>query len=252
MLRGGLALLALGFVIVLAAIYARELVDPVRPGASGTRAAAPAVPVAPGAPVTPSAPAAEREPAARPQARIDASAYGPPVGEIVPPPDRDVTPPDVTPGPPVEGPMVRAAGRLLPPRPPRPKKRKLARVIAVDAGTLTAGESTVTIAGILAPGLDETCTDGDGKTWPCGRVARAELRRLIRARAVVCEAAPEALPDAFTATCRIGNTDIGLWLIAQGWARPLDTAPEAYHDAAEKAEAARRGLGRARGLPGAR
>lgn len=250
MLRGGLTLLALGFIIVLAAISSREIVDPVQPEASGNRAAAPVAPVAPAA--NPAPPALKSEPVDPAEARRETSVSGPPVGEIVPPPHRDVTPPEITPGPAVEGPMVRAAGRKQPPRPPRPKKRKLARVIAVDAGTLTAGASTVTIAGIVAPGLDEMCTDGDGRAWPCGRVARAELRRLIRARAVVCEAAPEAPADAFTATCRIGNTDIGLWLIARGWARPRETAPAAYHAAAEKAEAGRRGRMRVRGLPGAR
>ena len=247
MLRGGLTLLVLGAGIVLAAAFSREIVALIEPDSAEERAAAPAAP-APAANPQPSV----EETVAPPlrQASIDATAYGPPAGEIVPPPDRDVTPPDVTPGPQVDGPMVRAAGRPQPPRPPRPNKRKLVRVIAKDARTLTSGVSTVTIAGVVVPALDETCTDEAGKTWPCGRVARAELRRLIRARAVVCDTEPDAPADEFTAACKVGNTDIGLWLSAQGWARPVDTAPNAYRDAADKAVAERRGLSRARGLPG--
>ena len=247
MLRGGLSVLALGVAVYLIALYsdgleylprsgtsepetrARSTLTPDRPPAAGDRSATP-------------------PPAVTERVR-EGRAGAPKAGEIVPPPDRDVTPPGVTPGPPFDGPLVRGPGRVRPLPPPPMRERRLGRVIATDAGTLAAGALTVTIAHVTAPPLDRSCTDAGGRRWPCGRVARAELRRLLRARAVVCS--PPAGPPRrrFTASCRVGHIDIGLWLSQQGWARPTATAPPLYHEAAAAARRAGRGLARPHGLP---
>lgn len=185
------------------------------------------------APREPVQSAAREEPAA--------PAAEPPAPEIVPRASRDVTPRGVTPGPPVSGPLVRIPPPPKPQAeapPPRPKVERLFRPVVDSAGSLTTAAGQIGLPGIDAPAPDATCGEGDA-AWPCGRMARAELMRFIRGRAIECQVPPgeERLPDI--ARCSVGGADIGEWLVRQGWARP---AGEAYADAAREAEEARRGL----------
>lgn len=161
-------------------------------------------------------------------------------GEIVPRASRDVTPPGMTRGPVVTGPLVRIPGLQKPTeeRPPKPRLERLFKPVVDSAGSLTTSAGRLSIEGIQAPQLDATCGE-QPRSWPCGRLARAELRRFIRGRAIECQVprGAESLPE--TVRCTVAGADIGEWLVRQGWARP---AGEAYAEAAREAEAERRGL----------
>lgn len=132
---------------------------------------------------------------------------------------RNVTPPNMTSGPRVTGPLARVQ-----PAPDAPADEaqghmeRLFNPIVVSAGTIKAGGRDIHLDGIAAPAFDERCGEGEA-AWPCGRMARAALRRFIRGRAIECEV-PEgagAIPDP--ATCRVAGEDISRWLVAQGWAK---------------------------------
>ncbi|MBZ8133874.1 thermonuclease family protein [Afifella sp. IM 167] len=162
-------------------------------------------------------------------------------GQEVPPAARDVTPRGFTRGPEVTGPLT----RVVPPAPPAPpepeapkeaRTEKLFRPVAVSAGRLKAREAEVALAGIDAPAPEATCGDDN---WPCGQMARAALRRLIRARAVDCvvPAGERKLPAA--TECRLGETELGEWLVRRGWAR---AAAERYRKAEDDARQEKLGI----------
>ena len=137
-------------------------------------------------------------------------------------PVRDVTPDTMTAGPPVTGALTRiAAARNEAPEPQGARLERLFNPIVVSAGVIKAGDRRIRLAGIAAPDFDARCGEG-AAAWPCGRVARAALRRFIRGRAIECEAPTdaEAAPAApAAARCAVGGEDISRWLVAHGWAR---------------------------------
>jgi endonuclease YncB( thermonuclease family) len=167
----------------------------------------------------------------------------PAIGEIVPPAQRNVTPDSFTPGPDVSGPLVRIQGNKPPP--PKPRYKRFFQVLVVSAGSLRTSHTQLRLAGVSGPPVDELC-DGarTGAKWPCGRRARAELRRLIRGRAIDCHVESQSVPARLTTDCRVGTTDLALWLVTQGWARINQTAADNLVGAMSQAKAARRGLWR--------
>lgn len=132
-----------------------------------------------------------------------------------------------------------------PPKPPKTKMpddwngTKLFQPVASAAGVIEGKGYSVAISGVDIVRQDETCTDG-GKSWTCGTRARTAFRAFLRGRAVVCTVPPEGGRDLITAECRVGNQDVGQWLIENGWARAAKGGP--YVDAGEKARTARKGI----------
>ncbi|CAH2402445.1 thermonuclease family protein [Mesorhizobium escarrei] len=132
-----------------------------------------------------------------------------------------------------------------PPKPPKTKMpddwngTKLFQPVASAAGVIQARGYSVAISGVDIVRQDETCTDG-GKSWTCGTRARTAFRAFLRGRAVVCTVPPEGGRDLITAECRVGNQDVGQWLIENGWARAAKGGP--YVEAGEKARMARKGI----------
>ncbi len=167
--------------------------------------------------------------------------------DIVAPADRNVTPPGMTPGPRVDGPLE----RIPPPPTPPPKARwwRFFLPVTTDAATFRTDDRTIHIAGVEPPPVDAVCPLADGTSWPCGRTALYSLRRFLHGRAVECYFAKERDADAVTAPCRVGTGDIGLWLLSEGWARPDDGASDAYRKAATEALCTGRGVWRGQALP---
>jgi endonuclease YncB( thermonuclease family) len=125
---------------------------------------------------------------------------------------------------------------------PRPTKKIYYRVIVPDSGTLEAGEVVIKLNGIVASKADAQCQDEQGKNWPCGAAAKTALRRLVGARAVVCDLPAPGEQKSFTARCAVSGTDLSTWLVRQGWAKPNDRPEPALADAAEAAKSERIGV----------
>jgi endonuclease YncB( thermonuclease family) len=125
---------------------------------------------------------------------------------------------------------------------PKPTKKIYYRVIVPDSGTLEAGDVVIKLNGIVASKADAQCHDKQGKNWPCGAAAKTALRRLIRARAVVCDLPEPGEQKSFTARCAVFGTDLSTWMVRQGWAKPNDPPQPALADAAEAAKSERIGL----------
>lgn len=125
---------------------------------------------------------------------------------------------------------------------PKLTKKIYYRVIVSDSGTLEAGDVVVRLNGIVASKADAQCHDKQGKNWPCGAAAKTALRRLVRARAVVCDLPEPGEQKSFTARCAVSGTDLSTWMVRQGWAKPNDPPEPALADAAEAAKSERIGL----------
>ena len=125
---------------------------------------------------------------------------------------------------------------------PKLTKKIYYRVMVSDSGTLEAGDVVIRLNGIVASKADAQCQDEKGKSWPCGAAAKTALRRLVRARAVVCDLPEPGEQKSFTARCAVSGTDLSTWMVRQGWAKPNDPPEPALADAAEAAKSERIGL----------
>ena len=125
---------------------------------------------------------------------------------------------------------------------PKLTKKIYYRVIVSDSGTLEAGDVVIRLNGIVASKADAQCHDKQGKNWPCGAAAKTALRRLVRARAVVCDLPEPGEQKSFTARCAVSGTNLSTWMVRQGWAKPNDPPEPALADAAEAAKSERIGL----------
>ncbi|MEJ0011977.1 MAG: thermonuclease family protein [Bauldia sp.] len=162
--------------------------------------------------------------------------------DVVAPAIRNVTPPGMTPGPTVDGPLIREA---VPPRPPDPPRwRRYFLPATTDAATFVIDTLVIHIAGVAPPAAEATCTLADGTPWPCGRVALFSFRRFLHGRAVECLLPYIEGAADVTAPCRIVKTDLALWLLQQGWAKPSDLATAEYRAASAQAHCAGIGLWR--------
>jgi endonuclease YncB( thermonuclease family) len=173
-------------------------------------------------------------------AGVPAGAQDEPALEVVPRASRDVTPPGVTPGPTVEGPLVREA---LPPPPPEPAKwRRFPLPETTDAATFHANRVTIRVSGVDPVPIDQICRRQSGEEWPCGRTALHSLRMFLHGRAIECYLPPLGEAVEAIAPCRVGQTDLGSWLLRQGWGTPNDYATEEYRAAALEGRCQRLGM----------
>lgn len=155
---------------------------------------------------------------------------------------RDVTPPGVTPPPPVTGPLERVAPPPKPVKPAGPPKPRMLRPVLVEeAGRLRAGDLVIRLPEIDAPEADRVCRDAKGRDWPCGQRAVQALRTHIRGRGVHCIVPKDMREGEVISACRVGDDDLGHWLVRHGWAW---RRPDAGHlaEAESEARTAKRGL----------
>ena len=227
------AIAAAGTVIV-AAFYVATASDPLPD-------TAPQIPFQ--AAVRPLVPAAgQRRVAARDPTRDPGAAAIAGLRRMEAEPVRDVTPSSITARPLPAGKIE----RIPPARPAATpaaadsgaRTRTLFRPLIETAGGVRTGDRDIALAGIAAPGPAATC--GAGETaWPCGRMARAALRRFVRNRALSCDLPAGATDIPDPARCRVAGTDLAQWLVERGWARAQDAT---YDDEQRAARDARRGI----------
>jgi endonuclease YncB( thermonuclease family) len=177
--------------------------------------------------------------------------------EIVPPPSRDVTPPGVTPAPVGPGPLVREPVALpiapvpaalppmikpiLPPAHLRPGWHRFVLPETTDAATFVVSDLTIRIAGVIPLPREASCHNAADEDWPCGDVALEEFRHFLLGRPVYCFLGADK-SNSLEAPCRVGRTDLGTWLLVEGWAKAASSASQKYRQAADDARCSGRGL----------
>ena len=100
-------------------------------------------------------------------------------------------------------------------RPPAPVS---GQARASDGDSFRIGSDRIRLLGIDAPELAQQCTDGAGRDWPCGRVARDRMADLLAAGAVDCRPEGYDRYDRLLATCFIGPQDLGATMVVEGLA----------------------------------
>ena len=93
-----------------------------------------------------------------------------------------------------------------------------AKITAIDGDSLRAGNGDeYRLFGIDAPELHQTCKDASGKSWLCGRAAKAKLTTLMKAGAVNCEAKATDRYNRIVAVCSAqGVPDLGEAMVSSG------------------------------------
>ena len=88
-----------------------------------------------------------------------------------------------------------------------------------DGDTLTIAGTRIRLIDIDAPELDQTCLDAQGRDWPCGRQASAQLRSHTRGRDLTCQPKSRDQYGRTLATCTLPDgSDINAWMVEQGLA----------------------------------
>ncbi len=121
-----------------------------------------------------------------------------------------------------------------------------AKIVSVDGDTIRAANGAdYRLVGIDAPELQQGCTDAAGKSWLCGRAAKARLTTLMKGGSVNCEARATDRYGRIVAICSAqGVPDLSEAMVRDGYAIALGDAGNPYGDAEAEAKAAKRGIWR--------
>ena len=92
------------------------------------------------------------------------------------------------------------------------------RAVAVDGDTLRIGDTRIRLLGLDAVELDQTCMDGAGRSWPCGREARSALADLLDGATTTCAGDGRDRYSRVLAHCRTAGGDVGERIVRAGWA----------------------------------
>ncbi len=113
-----------------------------------------------------------------------------------------------------------------------------------DGDTLTMGEKTFRLYGVDAPEYRQTCKDAQGKDWPCGKAARAQLDAYVLSGNITCT--PQAVDRYSRAVARCSSAtvpDLSHAMVHAGLAiSPEGRGAGPYADAQEDARKAKRGI----------
>ncbi len=121
-----------------------------------------------------------------------------------------------------------------------------AHVVSIDGDTLRAGNGAAyRLFGVDAPELKQTCEEANGKSWLCGRAAKAKLTTLIKGGNVTCEEKDKDRYGRVVAVCSAaGVLDLGEAMVLDGYAIDLASQGNPYAQAETEAREAKRGIWR--------
>ncbi len=103
----------------------------------------------------------------------------------------------------------------------------------IDGDTFDVSGQRVRIHGIDAPEVDQTCSDADGRVWPCGAFVKEEVSRRYQGAATNCEVIEQDRYGRRVAKCFVDGRDVGGSIVADGWAQAYREYSMDY-DLAEK------------------
>jgi endonuclease YncB( thermonuclease family) len=176
---------------------------------------------------------------------LDGSPVATPSGPVVAtetlPEVRQVIPGSAVHAPEAGETLERLPAPVVAPPPPRPVN--LGIVVVEEANRLRTRRGMVTLAGTQAVPSDAICRLEDGRTPACEVLARTAMRRYVGRRSVSCILGlREDAGEDHTAACTVGDSDLSLWVVAQGWAFADGTASPELRAAETTARTEQRGL----------
>ena len=113
---------------------------------------------------------------------------------------------------------------------------------AVDGDSLRKDGKDYRLHAIDAPELFQTCRRADGSDYDCGRMARDELRRLIRNASVTCQVLDIDRYGRSVSECSADGVNLNAAMVRAGWAVAYTRHGQDHAAAQDEARAAKRGL----------
>lgn len=92
------------------------------------------------------------------------------------------------------------------------------RVSVIDGDTLDLHGQRIRLFGVDAPESAQSCQDANGRSWRCGSAAANRLDEFIGARTVSCRERDTDRYGRTIAQCDVAGTDLGQWMVRNGWA----------------------------------
>lgn len=112
----------------------------------------------------------------------------------------------------------------------------------IDADTIEIGGTVHRLWGIDAPERGQTC-DRDGQQYDCGAYSKLALTAFIGGDPVRCDARNQDRYGRSVSQCYVGNTDLGSWLVANGFAVEYPRYSRGYYASEQDlAETGQRGI----------
>jgi len=112
----------------------------------------------------------------------------------------------------------------------------------IDGDTLEIHGTRIRLWGVDAPESSQLCRGADSNLYRCGASAANHLDTFIARRPVKCTGISEDHYGRSLATCSVGGTDLGEWLVRNGLALDWPHYSKARYAAAER-DADRSGRG---------
>lgn len=117
--------------------------------------------------------------------------------------------------------------------------KSVARI--VDADSVYVAGQKIRLEGVDAPETDQKCLNAAGADENCGLTAKRRLEEFANGREWQCQAHGHDVYGRNLGTCMVGGTDIGRWLVRNGWALAFVRYSKAY--VAEEIQAREQKLG---------
>jgi endonuclease YncB( thermonuclease family) len=119
----------------------------------------------------------------------------------------------------------------------------IGQVSIIDGDTLEIHGTRIRLWGIDAPESTQLCRGSDSLQYRCGAQAANNLAGFIAQRPVSCTPISLDRYGRTVATCSVGGTDIGDWLVRSGLALDWPQYSKGKYDGAQRdAEHAGRGI----------
>jgi len=119
----------------------------------------------------------------------------------------------------------------------------------IDGNTLRIDNTRVTLYGIDALELKQTCKTRKGKTQLCGDLARQSLATLLDRRKIVCESKGRDSGGGLAAICFVGPLSVNEHMVADGWALADRQTGQDFVRAEAFAKDQREGMWRTKFIP---
>jgi endonuclease YncB( thermonuclease family) len=113
----------------------------------------------------------------------------------------------------------------------------------IDGDTLEIHGTRIRLWGVDAPESSQLCRGADSNLYRCGANAANDLDTFIARQPVKCTPISEDQYGRSVATCSVGGTDLGEWLVRKGLALDWPQYSKGRYDGAERdAERSGRGM----------
>jgi endonuclease YncB( thermonuclease family) len=116
------------------------------------------------------------------------------------------------------------------------------RATAVEGDLLTINATPIRLMGVDAPDPGEMCKNRYGHELDCFKVSTAVLANMVKDQEVTCTIAEKDRTGENKGECRVRGVDLGMTMVAMGWAFHYAGLSAAYQRAEAYAQSKKLGL----------